>query len=765
MRQSEVPPVPYKMPRVEKKGSFEQRCNWTAVAREHVQNIGKAMRKSKNLQAPNLSDALAKRRIRTAVEYTDKIIERYKDVPGCEPAWKDEIGDDWLYLNIIPLITYNHIETRSYLLFAASIWILDEILLPEDPEKRKQLFRILPKNERDIESLFNFPDCWHPCYEYELILSVMYVLYCRNRGIGPEEKDDDDTERVIISSLEAKNSQHADTPDRRAFDALMALIPEESVRRAAAYFEELFWQWTDRYFDCMGLIRTRIREGRDRVNGYVDEYNRIREELMVALSEMAELRKNRNRPVKPPVLNPLMMNPPPMNLFEQFAAGAGIGSSFPGDMLPVDELTRKTLRITGRMDAVGDKAIEEMDRFEKLDNQKRVFALDLLDLGYIRADECEKEYGSEVAEKMRPLRILKPFEACFGLLWLIDSDSDLPWLFGCGVGLMNEVAESLPWGVFEYKEYHDPIWNPDEEEYAENLRLAAAKPSSIPEWYERSIVPKKGEMFSFDRSMAQVLYEETGCLMPRDIRKYDGRQKMFRKYGVPSKDINTMLLLSTALTHARRSDHALNFDENILQIWDELEQEEAGGEKVDSKKKQENRPPTAEELAEQVKLLQEENKKLRVSLHETEKTARDVRQELLSVRGSADLERRELADLREVIFNLDHEPEEEEAETSVDDSVFPYEVRKNTVVFGGHDSWLKAIRPMLTGDIRFVDRDLVFSVNLIRNADIIWIQPNAMSHSQYYRVVDAARQYGKPVRYFTCASAAKSAVQLMEADK
>lgn len=86
------------------------------------------------------------------------------------------------------------------------------------------------------------------------------------------------------------------------------------------------------------------------------------------------------------------------------------------------------------------------------------------------------------------------------------------------------------------------------------------------------------------------------------------------------------------------------------------------------------------------------------------------------------------------------------------------------MVFGGHDSWLKAIRPMLAGNIRFFDRE-VFSVDVIRNADIVWIQPNAMSHSQYYRVVDAARQYGKPVRYFTYAGAAKGAVQLMEAEQ
>jgi len=177
-----------------------------AVAREHIQIIRKAARKSGKFDTLNLSEDMLKRRARAAVDYTDRIIERYQELPGYGPEVKDETGDEWLYLNLLPLITYNHIETRSYLLFAASVWILDEILLPEDPEKRKQLFRLLPKNDRDIDGLFNIPDYWHPCYDYDLILSVMYILYHRN-GDPDAEMDDEDTGRVVISSLEAKDIQ------------------------------------------------------------------------------------------------------------------------------------------------------------------------------------------------------------------------------------------------------------------------------------------------------------------------------------------------------------------------------------------------------------------------------------------------------------------------------------------------------------------------------------------------------------------------------
>ena len=93
-----------------------------------------------------------------------------------------------------------------------------------------------------------------------------------------------------------------------------------------------------------------------------------------------------------------------------------------------------------------------------------------------------------------------------------------------------------------------------------------------------------------------------------------------------------------------------------------------------------------------------------------------------------------------------------------------YEIRKQTVVFGGHATWLKVIRPMLRGNIRFIERDLSFSLNLIRNADIVWIQTNSLSHAMYARIAGSARQYHKPMRYFSFDSAVRCAQQVLEAD-
>ena len=88
----------------------------------------------------------------------------------------------------------------------------------------------------------------------------------------------------------------------------------------------------------------------------------------------------------------------------------------------------------------------------------------------------------------------------------------------------------------------------------------------------------------------------------------------------------------------------------------------------------------------------------------------------------------------------------------------PWQVRRRTVVFGGHDSWRKAVRPLLTG-ARFYNREALPDLDAIRGADVVWIQPNALSHKYYYRIIDAARKNGIPVRYFGFASAKKCALQ------
>ena len=113
----------------------------------------------------------------------------------------------------------------------------------------------------------------------------------------------------------------------------------------------------------------------------------------------------------------------------------------------------------------------------------------------------------------------------------------------------------------------------------------------------------------------------------------------------------------------------------------------------------------------------------------------------------------ELGELRSMIREADNS--EKEYSVTV---TFPYSAQKRAVVFGGHLSWLKAIRPLLP-NVRFVEPSAQPNAGLIMNADVIWIQTNAMSHSDFYKIIDIVRKHNIELHYFTYASAEKCAEQ------
>ncbi len=121
----------------------------------------------------------------------------------------------------------------------------------------------------------------------------------------------------------------------------------------------------------------------------------------------------------------------------------------------------------------------------------------------------------------------------------------------------------------------------------------------------------------------------------------------------------------------------------------------------------------------------------------------------------------ELNALRAIVFNrmtgTDGEPDAD------DHITFPYTVQQRVVIFGGHDTWSKAIRPMLK-NVRFIERNTQPNREMIKKADVVWIQVNALGHKHYTNIMDTARAHGVAVRSFSYASAEKCARQVVEED-
>ena len=87
-------------------------------------------------------------------------------------------------------------------------------------------------------------------------------------------------------------------------------------------------------------------------------------------------------------------------------------------------------------------------------------------------------------------------------------------------------------------------------------------------------------------------------------------------------------------------------------------------------------------------------------------------------------------------------------------------ITEKICIFGGHDTWRKVVKKRLINARFFSDGDL-HSLDVVRNADEIWFQSNAISHSFYNKVLDTARLYGIPVSYFTFAGTGKSLEQII----
>lgn len=90
----------------------------------------------------------------------------------------------------------------------------------------------------------------------------------------------------------------------------------------------------------------------------------------------------------------------------------------------------------------------------------------------------------------------------------------------------------------------------------------------------------------------------------------------------------------------------------------------------------------------------------------------------------------------------------------------PEIINKDICIFGGHTTWVNVIKKRIVKAKFFKDGNL-HSLDVIRNADEIWIQPNAISHSFYGKVMDVARANGIPVRYFGFAGTKKCLEQVL----
>jgi hypothetical protein len=305
----------------------------------------------------------------------------------------------------------------------------------------------------------------------------------------------------------------------------------------------------------------------------------------------------------------------------------------------------------------------------------------------------------------------------------------------------------LPWTRTRHIPNCDDIW----EHYDNEAEAIVPGPSTQPlskkikvpdgdDWYRLQYhdTAKNNAEQTDLFNLSQILYEVTGCIMPRKPERHLAALNTLNRYGINNKKANQNLLYCMALLGEAK--HQSQF--NQIPVSQEPVSEEL--------------PDTVDELKAQVIALREELSQCRQALQdEANKNSAGANQKALL---QHQLTHRDylIHDLSTVVFNS-------KLPTNPNAGNFPYRTASNYVVFSTDEAWLKNMHEKLP-DIQFFPKLTKANCKTIRSTDTIWIQPKDMSFDEYRCILAEARKSDIPVRIFPFDDANSCASLMVHAD-
>lgn len=626
---------------------------------------------------------------------------------------------DWARVNTLTIKGYNTSENNESILLGATLWMLDAI---KRNKKMAELEALLPKDKKLFEAI-KHPLLWDCSHDLSVIEALMYII--KNRDSDCKNVNSNVTDRYIINDeLMAKGKHQQNVPSRKLFEHILALIPQQDKENAARMFEEKGWEWMSNFYEAKKILWDQ----------QMDVINRAQKAIFYASNSVVDSGLSEGD-----------MSNIPLSSRQQIAIA-------PENILRVDPIMDNTItQYEHRMDRLEAEYIKLTEKENSLYNYCFVDAY----MPY----ECKKqELGQEIAFILDKITIEDPYALCFGLLYLFETNSDIPWLYGLGIGLMEQVKRRLPWYYIVKN-----LKSSDTETLRKLLRDEKLKNEKMEELLSAPDKTKAIDFYSLSygdldvdktkrlqHNIAQIVFNETGCCVPRNQHICADSIKRMKAYGVDDALIGRAVDYITVYSNA--SEQAYQNNENARQANEKVVAQQAH---IEDLKK------TITALEKELAKQKQENADINQSLHEMTCKARNADEELLELGKKAKQDRMELAELRSIVFA-------EGEETPEDDSVniqFPYTIKNRTVVFGGRASAMTAMKTMLKGEIRFMDHRLLPNADMVKNASSVWIQAKCIAHKNCFRIVDLARANGIPIHYFAYTSAAKCAEQVAIVDQ
>lgn len=643
-----------------------------------------------------------------------------------------------------------------YITLASAIFMLDEL---KHSGKLGAATRYFNKDQESLMSV-SLPDIYDPCHD-QIVLRGMVELI---RERDPRDNhfqcfiNDVSAQRIEPVVHQAPEQSQEELSPRARFNAVMDMIHPAVKERAIKRFEEKFWEFLKIFFECDAPLYNEQVANEQKIESLMAECMNLNDKIVDA------------RKVKP------KQSPPKCILIPQAAPStnefSNIGSSFSlnkTDKLAINDMDFLQMKAT--------KGLELEDRVAEINKKRLAIVLFAHVTQMIKCEEAIDNLGETTAEKFMRFEVNDPYETCFGYLCLIEAGSDIPWTYNAALAVLMAAARKLPWNAYAI-EQQEELENECDDEDADLEHLHervdadySERGNLIPlDWNEKKAdlyrlnylskplyAPLDAPSPNWKMNIPQLIFGLTGLVMPRVVSDSADMAEEFAAAGVEegvAKGLELYLQLALDLQNQSRDwRHGLQSSS-----FSYLEGLDLSRPNLDDKE------DDVEDLKAKLKQLKEANADFREALYRAQKEIETVKEDAANVEAQAAAERTELAELRELAFRQANANEIElpETEESVADQ-FPYDTRKRVVVFGGHDTWLKAIRPMLP-NVTFVNREQRPNADMIKAADVVWIQANALSHRSFYKIINVVRTNQVPIRYFGYSSAMKCAVQVLEDD-
>ena len=675
-----------------------------------------------------------KRRIYATVSHVDEICDRVRSICPDDPEFFT-VEEDWIEANLHPIMSYDYIEGQADTALGAAIWILDQIRDHGDIPEELDCLLDAVKNDDD----FYMPPVWDPCHSEQMLAGMLYVIQHRNDDcVGIDERKFQKSEwdtignRVYMDPYTTDGKHKQEVPSRLLFESIVKLVPEESIREAVRVYEQKWWDWVTRYYKSRAILVKQEAVIVEKLNELAHKASR-RVEQMTA-SETAPVPKNLLM-TKVPSISEISGIPSLPNMMQQ----SWICQAMQWE--------------------------EELDQLEQARSEVYHQITDLwVGAGMIPTrcyDAILEEFGPAIADNWVGFEIEDPYQFCFAQLYLIDSGSDLPWMYFPGASMMMTCASTLPWGLLKYRMEPDGVWmhyDNASDEYVPGYQKAdlpkRIRLPSLENWYklEYHDAQEKNTHWQQMYNLSQIIYEITGSIMPRNIERLYPAIPELDRYGIKGKlALHPLIYCMSLLSEGRHQNRGSHYHPDFKWIEAELPEDQ-------NRISDEDTPET---LKRRIAELEAEVKKLKTAAYDAGREVLEEKKRFAKLEEDREYDRQELADLRELVFN---QQEETYHTDSVEEGIeFPYYTNQRIIVFGGHESWAREIKPKLP-DVRFIDRTMQPNADLIRNADVIWIQHNALGHMHYYKIINEARRYHIPVRYFSYGSAIKCAEQIVNSE-